>query len=172
LADRSSPNQLDETCGYLDQRPSAIWFDLGRLSNGIRASAGGIDLPSLRGEGGGIVSRGIDKDRQADAREITFDAGSTIAIEQDGKGEGDFVILYNLANAPIDAVTLTVGETNFDITRQLQLSAGKGWREMILTDECLPEMGNAIALATESSMVMQIARITRQKLPEGTECSF
>lgn len=172
LADRSSPNRLDETCGYLDQRPSAIWFDLGRLSNGIRASAGGIDLPSLRGEGGGIVSRGIDKDRQADAREITFDAGSTIAIEQDGKGEGDFVILYNLANAPIDAVRLTVGETNFDITRQLQLSAGKGWREMMITDNCAPGLGNRLSIASAGPLKLQVARISRRELPKGTECSF
>lgn len=172
LADRTSPNRLDETCDYLDQRPSAIWFDLGRLSNGIRASAGGIDLPSLRGVGGGIVARGIDKDRQADAREITFDAGSTIAIEQDGKGEGDFVILYNLANAPIDAVTLTVGETNFDITRQLQLSAGKGWREMMITDNCAPGLGNRLSIASAGPLKLQVARISRRELPKGTECSF
>ena len=59
-----------------------------------------------------------------------------------------------------------------DITRQLELSGGKGWREMIITDACAPGLGDSFTLRSEAPLVMQIARIERQSLPEGAECSF
>ncbi|WP_284124992.1 glycoside hydrolase family 3 protein [Parerythrobacter aestuarii] len=171
-SDAQPVGALDETCGYLDQGQSAAWYDMGRLANGITAIAGGAALPNLRGEGGGVVSRGVDKERQEDAREVTFGPGATLSMAQEGEGGGDFRILYNLANAPAGSVTLTVGGNTVDITRQLQLSAGKGWREMIITEDCAPGLGNSLSIGTDAPMVMRIAKIVRQDMPEGTECSF
>jgi beta-glucosidase len=73
---------------------------------------------------------------------------------------------------PAGRVTVTVGETVIDITRQLELSAGKGWREMIITGACAPGLGDSFTLRSEAPMVIQIARVERQALPDGAECSF
>lgn len=172
LADTSPMGELDETCGYLEQRPSAVWYDLGRLAPGITASAGEVNMPGLRGDGGGIVSRGIDRNRQEDAREITFSSGATLTLAQQGQGQGDFLIDYTMEDAPTATVTLTVGNDSVDITRPLQLSAGKGWREMIITRDCAPGLGETISLTSDAPMVLQVSRIARQEMPEGTECSF
>jgi len=172
LADRSKMAALPEDCGYLTEGMSTAWFDLGRLDSGITATGGETRLPNLIGEGGGIVARGLDKDRQEDAREITFGPGSTLSLTQRGDASGDYRILYNLANQPAGNVTLTVGNQEIDITRNLALSAGKGWREMIITEQCAPEMGSRIALTSDAPFTIQIARIARQDMPEGAECSF
>ncbi|UIP06161.1 exo 1,3/1,4-beta-D-glucan glucohydrolase [Erythrobacter sp. SDW2] len=172
LRDTTPTAELDETCGYLDQPAAAAWYDMGRLSDGIVARAGTANLPNLRGEGGGIVARGVDKDRQEDAREITFGPGASLSLAQSGGGSGDYRILYNLATAPSGKVTVTVGDTQIDITRQLELSAGKGWREMIITGACVPGLGDSITLRSDAPLVLQVARIERQALPEGAECSF
>jgi beta-glucosidase len=172
LTDTGALGELDESCGYLDQPAAAAWYDMGRLSDGIVARAGSATLPNLRGQGGGIVARGVDKDRQEDAREVTFGPGAALTLEQSGGGSGDYRILYNLGNPPAGKVTVTVGETVIDITRQLELSGGKGWREMIITGACAPGLGNSFTMRSKAPLVVQIARIERQALPEGAECSF
>ena len=172
LSDRRAVPTLPEKCGYLNEAKATSWYDLGRLGSGILAFGGDTRLPNLRGEGGGIVARGLDKDRQEDAREITFGPGATLALEQSGSGSGDFRILYNLASQPAGKVTLTVGDEEIDITRNLALSAGKDWREMIITEDCAPDLGNRIAITSAAPMTIQIARIARQDMPEGAQCSF
>jgi len=172
LSDRRAVPTLSEKCGYLSEAKATSWYDLGRLGSGILAFGGDTRLPNLRGEGGGIVARGLDKDRQEDAREITFGPGATLALEQSGSGSGDFRILYNLASQPAGKVTLTVGDEEIDITRNLALSAGKDWREMIITEDCAPDLGNRIAITSAAPMMIQIARIARQDMPEGAQCSF
>ena len=172
LADRSTMAALPEDCGYLTDGVSTAWFDLGRLDSGISAMGGDTRLPNLIGEGGGVVARGFDKDRQEDAREIVFGPGSTLSLSQRGDTSGDYRILYNLASQPAGPVTLTVGEREIDITRNFALSAGKGWREMIITEQCAPGLGNRIAFTSDAPMTIQIARIARQDMPEGAECSF
>lgn len=172
LSEVDPRGELAEACGYLNHKPSAVWYELGRLSQGITAKAGDTDLPGLRGTGGGIVSRGIDKDRQADAREITFDPGASLTLTQDGVSNGDFRILYDLADAPTGSVTISAGATSIDVTRQLQLGAGKGWREMVLTSSCLADLGGSLSITSYGPLKLQVASITRQELPQGTECSF
>lgn len=172
LTDTKPLAKLDESCGYLSEAKSAVWYDLGRLSSGIVATAGGMDLVNLRGEAGGIVARGFDYQRQEDAREITFVPGAELTFAQQGTGDGDYRILYNLGAQPTGTVTLTVGKEPIDITPQLRLSAGKGWREMVITQDCAPELGNTISLASDAPMTISIARISRQDLPEGAQCSF
>ena len=171
-SDASPLARLDENCGYLTEAKSDTWYDLGRLSSGIVASAGGTNLANLRGEAGGIVARGFDYQRQEDAREITFGPGATLTLAQDDEGEGDYRILYNLQAQPAGKVTLTVGETAIDITSQLRLSAGKGWREMVVTEDCAPMLGNSISISSDAPMTIGIAKIARQDMPEGAQCSF
>ena len=119
-----------------------------------------------------MVARGVDKDRQEDAREVVFGPGATLSLTQAGEGKGDYRILYDLPAQPAGKVTLTVGETEIDITRNFALSAGKGWREMIITERCAPELGDRIAITSDAPLTLKIARIVRQDMPEGAECSF
>ena len=163
---------LDETCGYIGTMASAEWFVDGRFAPGIAISGDGRALGGLRGTAGGITARGIDYKRQEDAREVVFAPGATLAFAQPNEGAGAYRIAYFLPDQPTAPVTLKVGATTLDITRQLALSAGKGWREMIVTDACAPGLGRSIALTSAGKLTMQIAGIARQEMPAGADCSF
>lgn len=67
---------------------------------------------------------------------------------------------------------LSVGKTSLDITRNLALSAGKGWREMIVTEACAPGLGDGIALTSDAPLTMRIVSVARVKMPDGADCSF
>ena len=170
LTQRSTPGTLDETCGFIGQRATADWYANGRLTAGITATAGTAALPNLRGEAGGVVARGLDKDRQEDARAITFGPGSSLTFG--GAGEGAFVVTYNMASAPAGKVTVSGGTKTTDVTSRLTVASGKGWRDMVLTEACLGPIGKGLTIATDAPMDIQISRISRQALPEGTPCSF
>ena len=162
---------LNEDCGYLDAK-SDDWFDLGRLGTGITALGGQTVLPGLRGTGGGVTARGYDRDRQEDAREIIFSAGATLTLAAANEGSGGYRILYELADPPTGPVSLTVGGTVLDVTRGLATSAGKGWREMIVTEACAPANGSSISFTSAAPLELRIARIVRQEAPARVECSF
>ena len=171
----AAPNPLakiDETCPYLRGGPSADWFVDGKLAPDITVTGDGKTLAKLRGVAGGITSRGIDRKRQEDAREIVFAPGSTLAFSQPNDGTGAYKITYYLPAQPERPVTLTIGKTSLDITRQLALSAGKGWREMIVTESCAPGLGRSLALKSDGPMTIQIAAVARQAMPAGADCSF
>lgn len=168
---KSTLARLSEDCGILDAK-SAEWFDMGRLGSGIAARGGSVDLPGLRGTGGGITAKGFDRNRQEDAREIAFAAGSTLTLSSGGSGTGGYRVLYELANPPSAAVTLTVGGKAIDITAGLTTSAGKGWREMVVTGACAPTSGSTLSLTSAAPLVLRIARIARQDIPANVECSF
>lgn len=169
---QSSPiARFPETCAILDAR-SAEWFDLGRLGAGITARGGEVPLPNLRGAGGGIVARGIDRNRQEDAREVTFAPGATLSFADAGRGTGGFRLVYELPSAPTAPVTLTTGGRAIDITAGLATSAGKGWREMIVTAACAPGTGRTLSFTSAGPLTLRIARIARQDIPAGVECSF
>ncbi len=170
LGNTAALAELDENCGFVGDRIGSDWYINGRLSAGVTALAGGTELPNLRGEAGGVVVRGIDKDRQEDARELTFGPASAITFA--GKGEGAYVITYNLASAPGGIVTVSGGSTTTDVSSRLTVAAGKGWREMVLTQSCLGEDADTLTIATDAPLQFSIARVSRQKLPEGTQCSF
>ncbi|MEE1876455.1 glycoside hydrolase family 3 protein [Altererythrobacter litoralis] len=172
LSDRGGFSQLDESCALQNGAAATDWYGNGRLAAGIVAKAGGVELPNLRGQGGGITARGIDKDRQEDAREIAFEPGAELTIAQDGEGVGGFRILYAIAERPRVAVTLKIGETAIDITSQLAHAEGKDWREMVITAKCAPGLGDGITIASEGAVTLSVAAIARQDMPEGTECSF
>ncbi|GAA4021253.1 exo 1,3/1,4-beta-D-glucan glucohydrolase [Sphingomonas swuensis] len=163
--------RLSESCAILDAR-SADWFDLGRLGAGITARGGDVALPGLRGTGGGITARGIDRNRQEDAREIVFAPGSTLTLTDQGRATGGFRLVYELANAPTAPVTLTTGGKALDITAGLTTSAGKGWREMIVTGACAPGNGRTLSITSAGPLTLRIAKIARQDIPAGVDCSF
>ena len=169
---RQQTPRLDETCGYLVAGPSSDWFAGGKLASDVSVTAGGQPLPSFRGSTGGVVVRGIDYKRQEDAREIVFGPGATLAFSQPANDAGAYRILYQLPAQPAGKVTLTVGGNTVDVTRQLALSAGKGWREMIVTDACAPGLGKGIAITSAAPMTMQIASVSREVMPAGADCSF
>ena len=77
-----------------------------------------------------------------------------------------------IPTAPAGPVKLKVGATTLDITSQLALGAGKGWREMVITEACAPGLGPSIALTAEAAMTLQIAAVSRVAMPEGADCSF
>jgi beta-glucosidase len=172
FADTEGTPELSEACSLLDGNAAADWYSNGRLAAEISATAGGKDLPNLRGQADGISARGIDRNRQEDAREITFSAGSTLTLSQADTGQGGYRILYSLADLPTQPVTMTVGNEVIDVTAGMAISAGKGWREMVITQACVPTNGDSIAITSAGQLTLQVATIARQEMPEGTKCSF
>ncbi|MFZ5744551.1 MAG: glycoside hydrolase family 3 N-terminal domain-containing protein [Pseudomonadota bacterium] len=172
LGERSTVGKLDETCAYLNAGPAADWFVDGKLAPGTMITGDGAPLPGLRGQAGGIAARGVDRKRQEDAREITFAPGATLSFAHRQSGSGAFRISYFLPDQPQAPVKLTLGKNSVDITRQLALSAGKGWREMIITDACAPGLGQSLAITSSGPLKLQIAAVSRQAMPAGADCSF
>ncbi len=170
LTDTSPLATLDEDCGFVGVGAAADWYSNGRLAAGISASAGGMELSNLRGEGGGIIARGIDKDRQEDARRIAF--GPNSALKLSGPGEGAFLITYSIEAAPAGRVTVASGDGSVDITEGLTVAAGKGWRDMVITPACLGGMGESLVITSAAPMQMSISMVARQSLPAATQCSF
>ncbi len=186
FADTGSFANLHETCGFVGGGAAADWYSNGRLAAGISAiagpDAGGVDLPNLRGEGRGIVVRGIDRDRQEDARRVTFGPGTSLTLKGlterssvRGDGNGAFLITYSIADAPAGRVTFSSGERSADITEGLSVAAGKGWRDMVVTQACLGSdggMSDSFTITSEAPMTINISMVARQQLPSGTKCSF
>ena len=69
-------------------------------------------------------------------------------------------------------MTLNTGGKAIDITAGLTTSAGKGWRELILTGACAPGDGRTLSITSAGMLTLRIARIARQDIPAGVECSF
>ncbi|MCM8557803.1 glycoside hydrolase family 3 protein [Sphingomicrobium sediminis] len=173
LDDHTPTPELDEQCFYLGEGAATDWFVNGRLDADVTASVGeGIELPNLRGEASGIVARGVDRNRQEDARQIDFGPGAAIRLASATDGDGDYRIAYQVGAAPADTVMLMVGEQAIDITADLAVAAGKGWREMVITEACAGELGDALTIRSEAPFTMQISAISRQNMPEDTACSF
>lgn len=172
LGERSVIGRLDESCPYLSAGPAADWFLDGKLALGTVITGDGVPLPNLRGQAGGIAARGVDRKRQEDAREIAFAPGATLSFAQRQVGSGAFRISYFLPEQPQSQVKLTLGKNTLDITRQLALSAGKGWREMIITEACAPGLGQALAITSSGPLKLQISAVSRQAMPAGADCSF
>ncbi|WP_298469396.1 glycoside hydrolase family 3 protein [uncultured Erythrobacter sp.] len=171
LADESPLGALDEDCGFVGAGAAADWYSDGRLVAGISASADGTVLPNLRGEAGGIVARGIDKDRQEDARAITFTPGSTLTVSGP-ESDAAWRIVYSVDTKPEGNVTATAGGKSFDITHPMQVAEGKGWREMVLTSACVGANTTSLSISADAPFELKVSAILREEAPEGTQCSF
>ncbi len=182
LSDTSATSQLDEDCAPLLAGPSRALFEAGRLADGTYAFA---VKPNVEGEGeylaqmrgdltdAGVRVRGIDRNAQEDAREISMRAGSRFGLSQDRDSGGAYRIAYEVVSRPTAPVALRVGEDAVvDLTDHFALALGKGWREMLITDTCAPGLGNRIRFETAGDITFRISSITREDVAEGTACSF
>lgn len=172
LADTAPLRQLDETCDALLAHDGAEWFVNGRFSDGITATAGGTDLPNLRGKAAGITAIGLDRIAQEDSRTITFAPGSSVTIAQDSEGTGAYRILYRVRQRPTQPVMLKTGEADVDLTYPLSVAAEKDWREMVITQACAAGLGDSLTFTSTGAFSFDIATISREEVAEGTDCSF
>jgi beta-glucosidase len=170
-ASASAAPRFDETCRALTLDAAAVWFADGKLGPKVQARADVAALPDLRGTGSGIVATGIDRRAQEDARRIAFSPGAKLTLTGPASGAA-WRITYQVTNRPPAAVTVTAGGKALDITQQLGLAEGKGWREMVLTPACLGQTGGKLMLASKARFVVEIGAITRDEAAATTECSF
>ena len=183
-----SPGMLGETCTALDVGAARALFEQGRVSDGALFVA--LRLPGVPGDAlplqqfrgsppqTGITVRGIDKDAQEDAREITFAPSAAFAFGSSGGDSRGFRIVYLVPSrptAPIELVASRMGAdaTGIDITQEMAHAAQKGWREMVVTPQCLGDLADKnLTLRSDGAFTLQIAGIQREDFPEGTACSF
>lgn len=162
---------LDETCEALTADTGATWFANGRLGREVQAVADNALLPDLRGVGNGITATGLDRKAQEDARRIVFARGAKLALSGP-ESPAAWRITYQVAQRPKGPVTVTAGGAALDITQRLAVAEGKGWREMVLSAECLGETGGKLTFASQGAFVLQISEIARDEVAANAECSF
>ncbi|NNC59886.1 MAG: glycoside hydrolase family 3 protein [Erythrobacter sp.] len=171
LSDTTPLGSVSEECTALTAGGQSDWFAAGRLADRVKALSKGTELPDLRGEAGGIVVRGIDRNAQEDARLITF--GPSTALDLSGPQGGNAIrITYAVNTRPEGPVTLVAGGSTFDVTQALSVAEGKGWREMVLTPACLPDLGNSLTIRSQAPFALQVASISQESAAEGAACSF
>lgn len=162
---------LSEECGALETGNGSSWFTAGRLGSLIQAVADNAVLGDLRGAGNGIIAAGLDRNAQEDARRITFQPGASLTLRGPESTAG-WRIAYKVDARPSGTVTITAGGDAFDVSQAMLVAEGKGWRDMVLTPQCLGETGGSLAFASEGEFAMDVSEITRVENAEGTECSF
>lgn len=185
LENTASLGVLDESCAALANFDSSELFGSGRLATGVTAYAAGGSytgpgdmLAQMRGTStsAGVAIRGIDRNAQEDAREISMQAGARFGIAQSEAGEGAWRITYQVDTRPTAPVTLQVGTgesaTTIDVTREFEIAWGKGWREMVISEACAPGLGQQIEFASAAALTFGIAEVKRETLPAETECAF
>ena len=182
LADTSPTAQLDENCAPLLEGPSRALFESGRLADGVVAFAvkpniegDGEFLAQMRGDlsDSGVFVRGYDRNAQEDAREITMRPGAIFGLTQKPDSGGAYRIAYEVVTRPTAPIVLRVGEDAVvDLTQPFAVAQGKGWRDMLITEQCAPGLGNRIRFETQAEVTFRIASITREDVAEGTDCSF
>lgn len=185
LTDTTPLGPLDESCLALEQFDGSELFGSGRLASGVVAYAAGGNLATaadmlaqMRGTStaAGVAVRGIDRNAQEDAREIILQPGARFGISQSEATASAYRITYQVVGRPVEPVTLIVGNgdqvTKLDVSREFQHAGDKGWREMIVTSACAATLGERIEFASEGELTFGIASVSREELPEGTECAF
>jgi beta-glucosidase len=171
LNDETKLPMLSESCERLTAGPASDWYSNGRLADGVTAVADNANLPNLRGASNGITARGLDRNAQEDARQINFAPGASLTFGGPA-GVGGWQITYAVESRPTGQVMLSAGGQPFDVTAQMSLAAGKGWREMVLSSECLGPMESSLTIASQGALELQIASIAREEIAAGAQCSF
>ncbi|NNE50090.1 MAG: glycoside hydrolase family 3 protein, partial [Altererythrobacter sp.] len=181
LNDNSPTATLSEVCAALSVVEGAEMFGSGRLGSGVSAFVGRLDgagfeelMPQMRGDmnGSGVLARGFDRDAQEDSREITMRAGSYFGLEQSNDTGGAYRIAYEVVTRPTGAVRLKSGDSALDVTAQIELAQGKGWREMTVSEACLVGAGRRLSFESDGEVTFRISSVKREEVAEGTECSF
>lgn len=185
LDDFSAMPTLSEECSLLEAIETNEWFVSGRLGAGVAVSAlsfaNGEEkvaaLERFRGTGLGVSVRGIDRNAQEDAREISLASGTGIAMASPLDQKLGIRIVYKVEQRPTAPVNLAFGTRensrySIDLSRALAIAEGKGWREMVVTRACAPEGGSGFSITSEGEFTFQIAAVTREDLPPSLPCSF
>ena len=162
---------LDETCDALTADTGATWFANGRLGREVQAVSDNALLPDLRGTGNGITATGLDRKAQEDARRIVFARGAKLTLSGPDSPAA-WRITYQVAQRPKEPVTVTAGGMALDITQRLAVAEGKGWREMVLSAQCLGTTGGKLTVASQGAFELQISEIARDEVAANAECSF
>ncbi|MGB7373059.1 glycoside hydrolase family 3 N-terminal domain-containing protein [Pontixanthobacter sp.] len=171
LDDVSGLRKLDEGCAALASGAGAEWFAAGRLAAGVTVRSGANAFSQMLGTAPRIIIRAIDRNAQEDAREIAFEAGGELELSGSGAAEA-YRITYALPQRPEGPVTFISGASTYDAAREIAVAEGKGWREMVLTRDCLPQLTNALRVRSAASLILRVHTIRREELPAGTPCSF
>lgn len=181
LNDNSPTATLSEVCAALSVVEGAEMFGSGRLGSGVSAFVGRLDgagfeelMPQMRGDmnGSGVLARGFDRDTQEDSREITMRSGSYFGLEQSNDTGGAYRIAYEVVTRPTGAVRLKSGDSVLDVTAQIELAQGKGWREMTVSEACLVGAGRRLSFESDGEVTFRISSVQREEVADGTECSF
>ena len=174
LTDTSPTPVLDESCAPLMQGAAKDWYVSGRLADGVLANTATGKLDNLRGEAGGIFAIGLDRNAQEDARAISFGPGAFLELVQAGGDSGyGYRVTYEVQTRPSAAVYLKVGASEpLDVTQELSVAEGKGYREMILTDACMADLGPSLTITSQGPFKMNIGTVVREEFAQGTDCSF
>ena len=188
MPDKMAFPQLDEECSALTAVDGSELFASGRLGQGavafasrIGAAGPGELVPQMRGEysAAGVTARGYDRNAQEDARVIRLAPGARFGLAQEKDSGGAYRIAYEVVTRPTASITLKLeaqGEaeprSSIDLTRHFAHAWQKDWREMLITEACAPGLGQSIAFESEGEVTFRISSVTREEVPEGTECSF
>ncbi|EDL48765.1 glycoside hydrolase family 3 protein [Erythrobacter sp. SD-21] len=174
LTDTSPTPVLDENCAPLVQGAAKDWYVSGRLADGVLANTATGKLDNLRGEAGGIFATGLDRNAQEDARAISFGPGAVLELVQAGGDTGyGYRVTYEVQTRPSAAVYVKVGASEpLDVTQQLSVAEGKGYREMVLTDACMADLGPSLTITSQGPFKINIGAVVREEFAQGTACSF
>ena len=174
LSDTSATPTLDENCAPLMAGAATDWYVSGRLADGVLANTATGKLDNLRGQAGGISAVGLDRNAQEDARAVSFGPGAFLELTQAGGNNGQgYRVTYEVQTRPSAAVYVKTGASEpMDITQQLSVAEGKGYREMILTEACMADLGPSITISSQGPFKINIGSVVREEFAEGTACSF
>ena len=172
--DRTALPALAEECAPLFAGAAADWYVNGRLADGVIANTATGKLDNLRGEAGGIFAIGLDRNAQEDARAVSFGPGAFLELAQAGGDSGfGYRVIYEVQSRPTAAVYLKVGASEpLDITQDLSVAEGKGYREMVITESCMADLGPSLTITSQGPFKINIGSVVREEFAEGTDCSF
>lgn len=172
LSDHAPLPELSEECAALAAGEGTDWFTSGKLGEGVKVfGMGDVLLPDFRGSSSGVVAQGLDRNAQEDARTLTFGPNTSLRLEGP-EGEGAFRIVYKVDKRPAAPVTIASDGAPHDIAQALAVAEGKGWREMVLTEECLGTLGDRLAITSSGAFALDIHTITRDADANNLDCSF
>jgi beta-glucosidase len=115
------------------------------------------------------VASGLDRKAQEDARRIAFAPDSSLTLagpEAADATQAGWRITYSVDVRPLAPVSLSSGAAPFEITDRLSVAEGKGWREMVLTRQCLGKVSDRLT-ASQGAFEINVASIEREE-PQAT----
>lgn len=151
-----------------------VLFDRG-LKQGVYAFGGDTALVGLSGNSFNFSAQPFDVNAQEDARRLVWTGPSTLRLEfafDDLPEQGAVEIQYQLAEAPMEAVTLSSGDTSVDLSSTLALAAGKGLRMTQIPLECLAEgLPNGLSVESKGPLTLELTGLRIVSETAKQDCS-